>query len=139
LLTAALQGTAHDVELLVRQYRRGNEVAEVSREARQYANRRLSWAYDEDGSLIVRAHLPAEAGAVLLRALEGAMADAPFPDDSAEASVSRGVRRVNGRGDAVPAETPSIACGGRAARRADALVVLAESYLAHGGGGIEWR
>ena len=144
LLTAALQGTANDVELLVRQYRRGDEVAEVSREARQYANRRLSWAYDEDGSLIVRAHLPAEAGAMLLRALEGALADVPLPDVSAEESASHAAShgacrtaghaasRAAGSVDGVSAAACATARSGRAARRADALVVIAESYLAHG-------
>ena len=86
LLTAALNGTAHHVELLVRQFRRGQEAAELTRDARQHANRRLTHSHDEDGSLIVKVCLPAEAGVLLLAALEAAVADIPLPDDSAEAS-----------------------------------------------------
>lgn len=51
----ALHGTAHHVETLVRQFRRVREVEELSHEARQQANRRLSYHFDEDGSLVVKA------------------------------------------------------------------------------------
>ncbi len=126
LLTAALHSTAHHVELLVRQFRRGQESQEVSREALQYANRRLTWSYDEAGSLNLRVCVPAESGSLLLRALEAALVDIPMPDASAETSPPPG-------GDD-SAETSSrlVNGGDRAARRADALLVLAESYLKHG-------
>ena len=48
--------------------------------ARQQQGRRLSYCWDEDGSLVIRARLPAEAGALVLRALEQAVADIPLPD-----------------------------------------------------------
>ncbi len=44
LLGIALHGTAHHVETIVRQFRRVQEAAEVSREARQHANRRLTYS-----------------------------------------------------------------------------------------------
>lgn len=123
LLQVALHGTTHHVETLVRQFRRVQEVEEQSREARQHAQRRLTYFHDDDGSLVVKLHLPAEGGALLLKALEAALAELPLPGDcedslhvSAETSDS-----------AFQAELPPLS-----ARRADALVVLAESFLQHG-------
>jgi hypothetical protein len=108
-LDIALHGTAAHVEKLVRCYRRVQEVEELSREARQQANRSFRYYYDEDGSLIVKARLPAEAGALLLKALDRAM---PKPEPRAD--------RQN-----VSAETfPQ--------RRADAVGQIAESFLKHG-------
>jgi uncharacterized protein DUF222/HNH endonuclease len=117
LLSIALHGTAHHVERLVQHFRRAQEAEELSREARQQAGRNLYYRYDEDGSLIVTARLPAEAGALLLKALEA------------------GVEAISAPG--VPAGTPGRdECGDTlpsySARRADALAVLAESFLKHG-------
>ena len=118
-LSIALHGTAHHVETIVRQYRRATEAAELSREARQQAGRELRWHWDDDGSLVLRARLPAEAGALLLRAIEAA--DAGLLDVSAETSAARAHPAV------VAPQPPS-----HAMRRADALGVVAESFLAHG-------
>jgi hypothetical protein len=124
-LSIALHGTAHHVETLVRQYRRATEAAELSREARQQAGRKVSYSWDEDGSLVLRARLPAETGLLVLRALEAAEADAPLPereDDSAETSSAEDPSHVVRAPETIP----------HAARRADALGILAESFLAHG-------
>lgn len=109
LLTIALHGTAHHVETLVRYYRRAQEAEELSREARQQATRCLWYYHNTDGSLVVKARLPAEAGAVFLKALEAAMEECP--DVPAGTSDER----------------PSFV-----ARRVDALGVMAESFLAQG-------
>lgn len=111
LLSIALHGTAHHVEKLVRCYRRVCEAQELGREAHQQARRELVFHYDDDGSLVIRARLPAEAGAVLLKALEAAGTDLPRPDVSAETSEAN--------------ESPT-------ARRADALGAIAESFLKSG-------
>jgi len=114
-LSIALDGTAQHVERLVRSYRRVRQVEELAREARQQARRELSWYHDEDGSLVLKARLTAEAGAALVKALEVAVESMPIPrpaDVSAETSVPR---------------EPV------AARRAEALGLIAEGYL-HGGG-----
>ena len=116
LLSIALHGTASHVEKLVRHYRNVLEAAELAREARQYRSRSLSWRYAEDGSVVITARLTAEAGGVVMKALDAALADLPLPDVSAET---------------YPAPKPDWA-----QRRADALVVLAESYLAHGAGSL---
>ena len=110
-LNVALHGTAHQVEKLVRVFRRAKESQELSREAQQQANRSLSWFHDEDGSLVIKARLPAEAGAVFLRALEAAANELPPPDVSAATSLE-------------PVQS-------RTARRADALALMAEGFLAN--------
>jgi hypothetical protein len=123
LLNVALHGTTHHVETLVRQFRRVQEVEELSREARQHASRRLTYFHDQDGSLVVKLQLPAETGALLLKALEAALPEIPLPVDcegalhvSAETSMAL-----------MTGDPPTLS-----ARRADALVVLAESFLEHG-------
>lgn len=106
LLDIALHSTATHVENVVRQFRRASEAAEMTREARQFAARRVSWLHDDDGSLVMTVRLPAEAGALLARAIERAVED----------------------GENVPAET-RVPVG---MRRADALARIAESFLAQG-------
>ena len=120
LLSIALHGTAEHVERLVRYFRRAKEAEELSREARQHAGRSLLYQHDEDGSLIVKARLSAEAGALLIQALEAAVEAISAPDVPAETC---GAGYGGARGEEVP---------NRAARRADALSVLAESFLKHG-------
>src|SRR5512138_1344794 len=77
LLSIALHGTAHHVETTVRCFRRVKQTEELSREARQQATRHLTCTRDEDGSLIIKASLPAEAGALFMKALDAAT-DAAF-------------------------------------------------------------
>ena len=109
-LMIALHGTAHHVERLVQSYRRAQDAEELSREAEQHANRSLSYCFADDGSLIVRARLPALAGAMLIKALDAAVETLPDREISADVCEER------------PIPFP--------ARRADALAVLAENFLA---------
>jgi hypothetical protein len=111
LLAIAEHGTAAHVEKLVRAYRRCQEAEELSRDQRQQQNRRVSFRYDDDGSLILTCHLPAEAGALVLKALDLAVEGLPVYTD-------------------VPAGTPKQIVP-YSARRADALARVAESFLAH--------
>ena len=101
LLNVAVHGTAHHVERLVRHFRRVLEVEELSREARQQEHRAVRYHYDADGSLVLEARLPAEAGALLLKALEAAMPEAPrdVHDSQDFLHVSAETRRccVNGQ------------------------------------------
>jgi Domain of unknown function (DUF222) len=115
LLSIALHGTADHVENTVRGLRRAKDAEELSKEAQQQANRSVRYQYDEDGSLILKARLPAEVGALVLKALQSAMDLAPQPDAPVGASE----------------QPPSWA-----ARRADALGLLAESFLEHGPGAL---
>jgi uncharacterized protein DUF222/HNH endonuclease len=109
LLNIALHGTAHHVEKTVRLFRRAMQAEELSREASQQANRTLSYYYEEDGSLVLQARVPALAGALVVKALQAAMAQLP------------GTEEVIETGEPVRLS--------HAARRADALVRMAESSL----------
>jgi Domain of unknown function (DUF222) len=108
LLQIALHGTAAHVEKLVRSYRRAQEAVELSREAAQHANRALSYRYDDDGSMILQARLPAELGALLLKAIDMGVDAADFPAGTSN-------------------DRPTLS-----ARRADALGMIAESFVSHG-------
>src|SRR5688500_6984904 len=107
LLMVAEHGTASHVEKLVRAFRRNQEAEELSREARQQQSRCVSIRHDDDGSMVLHCRLPAEVGARLLKAIDVAVDD-------------------------VPAGTSTEPRASFSARRADALAVLAESFLAHG-------
>ncbi|HEU4779250.1 MAG TPA: DUF222 domain-containing protein [Steroidobacteraceae bacterium] len=115
LLMIAECGTAAHVEKLVRAYRRCQEAEELSREARQKQSRSVSLRYDDDGSLIMSCRLPAEAGAMMLKALELALEKLPA-DTLATRKVTAGTSR-----ERVPFSV----------RRADALALFAEGFLAH--------
>ena len=137
LLNVALYGTAHHIEALVRQFRRTQEAEELSREARQQASRGLTYLHDEDGSLVLKLRLPAEAGALLLKALEKALPDVPMPTDE-ELGIRPRTRdsqdslHVYAETSEVPPPAVRRMTVSFSARRADALAVIAESFLAHG-------
>ncbi len=126
LLDIALHGTASHVERLVRQYRRVQDVEELSREERQQAGRSVSYFFDDDGSLVLKARLPAEAGMIVLKALEAAKSELPLPREDCEVSfdVPAGTSGTFQRSFA-PKIPPT-------AQRADALALVAESFLKHG-------
>ena len=63
------------------QFRRVQEVEELSREALQYSQRRLTYFHDSDGSLVVKLQLTAESGALFLKAIEAALPEIALPDD----------------------------------------------------------
>lgn len=113
LLSIALHATASHVETLVRLYRSAQEVEELSREARQQQRRYLRYEIDRDGSILLRASLPAETGVLFLKALDLAIEAAQ--DVSAETL----------------SDQPSFS-----ARRADAVGALAEAFLQHGAAGL---
>lgn len=112
LLNIALHGTANQVETLVRSYRRAQESQELSREAVQQRNQSLWWSHEPDGSLTIRGRLPAEVGALVLKALEAAEDTIPRADVPAETSLE-------------PFQTTG-------ARRVESLRMIAESFLASG-------
>jgi len=109
LLNIALHGTAYHVERTVRLFRRAMQAQELSREASQHENRSVSYHWEEDGSLVLKARLPAVGGALFVKALDAALAQVPEREVCAES------------GEACPLH--------QAGRRADALVRMAESSL----------
>jgi hypothetical protein len=108
LLEMALHGTANHVEKIVRYFRRAKASEELSVEKAQQLNRACSYLWDDDGSLVIKARLPAEAGALVMKALEAAMEEVPYV--SAETPTERVFPQV---------------------RRADALALMAESFIAN--------
>jgi hypothetical protein len=124
LLNIALHGNTHHVETTVRCFRRAQQAEELSREARQQAERRLSYLYDEDGSLVFKGSLPAEVGALFIKAIEAAL-EAQHRD-SVSAETSKGSGSLADIA-AEQGERPPLSV-----RRADALARIAESFLAHG-------
>jgi hypothetical protein len=115
LLSIAEHGTATQVERLVRKYRRCQEAAELSREARQHESRRIVYFYDDDGSLVANVRLPADVGEKWIKALD--LAVEALPDEPPTVDVPPGMppRRVRW-----------------GARRADALGLISETFLAQG-------
>jgi hypothetical protein len=111
LLMIAEHGTAAHVERLVRAYRRCQEAEELSRERRQQQGRKVTFRYDDDGSLILTCRLPAEAGASVMKALDVAVEALPVYADVPAGTFKQ----------VVPFSQ----------RRADALARIAESFLAH--------
>ncbi len=71
LLMIARHGTAAHVEALVRGYRRSVRLAEVEQANAAHAARAVHWHRDDDGMLVLHVRLPAEQGALVLKALEG--------------------------------------------------------------------
>jgi len=99
---------AAQVEKLVRAYRGVERQAERERAAKQHDVRELNYYYDDDGSLVIRARLPAEEGAVVLQALNAAM-DARDAEQSEVGSED--VTAVTLAGDSTdPAKCPLRLC-----------------------------
>ncbi len=143
LLMIARHGTAAHVEGLVSRYRRCKRLQDEKNAVRQHTLRELSLFYDDDGMCTLRGKLPAESGALVLKALKLAMDRAEAEareerkrlkameksrqDVSAETATKEELiaLRRDPAGDVRPNES-------FAARRADALTRLAETYLSNG-------
>ncbi|MEN8377086.1 MAG: DUF222 domain-containing protein, partial [Gemmatimonadota bacterium] len=155
LLNIAHHGTAAHVERLVCNYRKVQRIAERQRANSLHEQRCVQFHHDDDGTLVLEARLPPETGAIVLEALaaageamyvrrrERAAAEQPqgAGENSAESSPNEGVYLPPGPAEA-SAEDPDTPWWARdlnekqsyAARRADALVLMAESLLANGAG-----
>jgi hypothetical protein len=104
-LSIALHGTAAHVERLVRHYRRAQEAAELSREAQQQATRKVTYFYDADGSLVLKGRLPAEIGALVIKALDAAVNDAAVNDTAVNGAAIKGAAASASAARDVSAET----------------------------------
>ena len=112
LIAVACCATAAQVERLVRGWRQADREAQPDAEQVRLARRTLTTRVDEDGTVVLRARLTPEVGAVVLRALEAALEQVPAAAEEE---------------DAAGGDEASIA-----QRRADALGLVAESALAGG-------
>jgi len=72
LLELARGVTAHQLERIVRAFRRGTREEEAARERRLHESRSFSVFPDEEGMYRVKGRLPAEVGALIMRAVEAA-------------------------------------------------------------------
>ena len=123
LLMIANHGTASHVERLVSNYRKVKRREALELDNRRHVARELSWFQDHDGMWVFKGRFSPEQGALIAKALEGAM-DEMFEERRNEP-------------DGVSAEAPpgvdfcDAGPEGIAVRRADALERVAESYLAH--------
>jgi hypothetical protein len=115
LLDVALCGTASHVETVVRAVRRRHTSPDDVA-----ARRSLTWQWDEDGSLIVRARLTPDAGATLIAAIETlvpAQTARSHPVPAPPEDLDQRARE----------HEPGPAADRVAARRADALLALVTS------------
>jgi len=119
LLMIARHGTAMHLERLVRAYRRVQRIEASEHAEKLHAGRELRWHIDEDGCYVIEARLPAEQGALLLKALEAA-AD----EDARGATTAESVSAETRETPPPESERPALP-----ARRADALCRIAEAYL----------
>ena len=137
LLALARGHTAAHLERLVSRYRRVEGASDMARARALDDSRCVRYRYDDDGALVLSARLAPEVGALVVKALDEASEilyrrergasrfGSCEQDDSAES------RRPVPSETGVSAETRS---GAYTARQADALALLAESFLANGAG-----
>jgi hypothetical protein len=111
------------VERTVRGFRRADPDREVAEAQRQFEGRYLHARHDEHGNVIVEARLPAELGERLLAALDAATDATRASKREAGADGSGASPAGDLRSE--PPITPT-------QRRADALVLLADSAVAAG-------
>ena len=107
LLMVATHGTAHHVERLVAQYHRAKKLEDAEFAMDMHEQREVTYYYDHDGCLVMKARIPADQGELIVKALEMSME---------ESFVGA---RLAGESDKEPI----------AARRADALCEIAETYM----------
>ena len=127
LLMIAHHGTAYHVETLVRKYRRAKKLQDLQEANKQHDERSLQVFYEHDGAISLHVRLPAEKGALVLKAIELAMEEGKAaaarlieqaPDEERLDPVMSGEMED----EHVPFDR----------RRADAIADMAESYLANG-------
>ena len=120
LLMIARHGTADHMEKLVSKTRWVKRLQDAYNSNQQHEKREFTYYHDHDGSVVIHGRLPAEQGALVIKALEMAV-------DRAEADANESELAPAKFNDPNPSERIPFA-----ARRADAFIELAETYLSHG-------
>jgi hypothetical protein len=132
LVEIATPMTANQLERFARAHRTVTRADDEQARLR----RRLTFRTEDDGSLTLSAHLPPEDGAALLTALRAVVSDAPpaTSDDTAPQGAASDGPAPTAQPAAVSAETPPttqpLQMRPTSASLADALVEIAEAYLA---------
>lgn len=127
LLMIANHGTAYHVEMLVRKYRRARKLQELEEADKQHDERSLQVFYEHDGSITLHVRLPAERGALVLKAIELAVEQEKVIETRRKERVAD-EERVDPdlSGEFEDEHVPFNR------READALAEIAENYLANG-------
>jgi hypothetical protein len=140
LLELARHATAAQLERTLRAYR-GVVERELSRDELEHGDRYVVCEYDDDGSLLLRARLPAEEGALVAAALEAgrdSLRGDSMPGDGSRGDSPRGPepssdgRGVSAEADAPEEADPPAEAEAQDASSASALVLMAETLLASG-------
>ena len=97
LLEYADQGSAAQLERMVRGWKHLSRDGELTAEEARHQRRTLSVVIDADGTYVVRGRLEPEAGAVLMRAIEAAT-DALYRGEDPEARPTSRQRRADAAG-----------------------------------------
>ncbi len=122
LLHIAKHGTAYHVETLVRKYRRVQTQRDVDTANAVHVTREVTYYWDEDGALVFHGRLPAEQGALILKALEMQM-ERQYQAEREGSDVYPGGHVVRETSEEPEPRSPV------GARRADALAEIAETYM----------
>jgi len=146
LLIFARHGTASHVEQLVSKYKRVKRTMEDEAEQDREEARKLSYYQDNDGMWVINARLSPEAGSLLVKAIEALVA--PIQEEKREQLLEQRLQEAAQEEKNVSAETFSEAIEKEDPNhyhellqhtRADALVTLAEHFLATCGEKSEFR
>jgi hypothetical protein len=129
LLQVARHGTAQHVEQLVRKYRRASRLSDVQQDRNSYERRELSYHFDDDGMLVIRARLVAEAGATfvnVLNAMVSAMNPPPSVAEADQSAKSSSPVSADSHAAISQKESQNLSQKTFPQKRADALVAMAE-------------
>jgi len=149
LLIFARHGTASHVEQLLSKYKRVKRTMADEAEQDREEARKLSYYQDNDGMWVINARLSPEAGSLLVKAIEALVA--PIQEEKREQLLQQRLQEAaqeEKEEENVPAETFSKAVEKEDPNhfhqllqhtRADALVTLAEHFLATCGEKSEFR
>jgi hypothetical protein len=132
LLELARHTATSRLEQMLRGWRRGTREEEADREQALHASRTLAVFPDDEGMYVVRGKLPAEVGALLMRAIEAA-GDALYREERRSVLYREAGEPATGRSRS-RSRSPEASERAAARRRADALGLLAERAMAAGFG-----
>ena len=140
-----LHGSASHVTSLVGKYRGVQRLAEIGELNERHAERSVWCYYDDYGMLVIEGRLPPEQGAVVVQALQAAVDTlwkAEVEEDDSDETTKVACARmaplpfggVGGDASAASVDNSSIRRERVTARRADGLVLMAETLLSRGAG-----
>jgi hypothetical protein len=154
LLNIARHGTASHVEQLVSKYKRVKRHMEDEAEQEREESRQLTYYQDNDGMWVINARLAPEAGSLLVKAIEALVA--PIQEEKREQLLEQRLKAGNEEleceqeqerknvsagtlSQAIEEEDPNHYHQLIQHTRADALVTLAEHFLATCGEKAQYR